>query len=183
MNDSLVLNADASPLSIVPLSTLSWQEAIKLVYLGHVAVLAYYDDWKVHSPSITLPVPSVIILNEYIKAGRVVKFNRSNILLRDEYKCQFCGEEFLPKELTLDHYIPRAEAGPTRFDNISAACGPCNFAKAHHHDMKPIRVPYKPTYHELVEKRKKFPTIVSHESWLPYTGWNPEKVTIKHQHK
>jgi 5-methylcytosine-specific restriction endonuclease McrA len=181
--DTLVLNADASPLTVVPLSTLSWEETIKLVYVQHATVLHYYEDWVVRSPSVALSVPSVIILREYVRASKAVKYNRANILLRDLYRCMYCNEEFSPKDLTLDHYIPRAEHGTTKFENILSACGPCNMEKAHHHDMRPTRLPYRPTYFELVEKRKRFPTAVSHESWVPYLGWDENKIIIRHRHK
>ena len=47
MNSVLILNADYSPLQIAPLSTVSWKEAVKLVWLDQVEVLEYYDDWFV----------------------------------------------------------------------------------------------------------------------------------------
>ena len=40
---ALVLNADYQPLSLLPLSLWSWQEAIKAVFSGRVTVVDRYD--------------------------------------------------------------------------------------------------------------------------------------------
>ena len=56
---ALVLNADFRPLSYYPLSLWPWQEVVKSVFLERVDVVAEYDEY-VHSPSITMRLPSVI---------------------------------------------------------------------------------------------------------------------------
>ena len=181
MADTLILNADGLPLSVVPLSTLSWQDSIKLMFLERVSVLAEYENWEVHSPSSTLKVPSVIMLQDYVKVGKGVKFSRSNVFLRDNYQCQYCGVDCKhdPKLLTLDHVVPRFNGGKTRWDNVVAACGPCNLEKAHFNKMKPMcGTPGKPSYYELVAKSQNLPIKVPHESWVEFTGWAPELVTI-----
>ena len=40
-NDTLLLNANGAPLSVTPLSTLSWQESIKLIWLDKINVLEW----------------------------------------------------------------------------------------------------------------------------------------------
>ncbi|HLD36036.1 MAG TPA: HNH endonuclease [Planctomycetota bacterium] len=46
----------------------------------------------VHTPSLQIMVPRVIRLLEYGKMPRrELKFNRKNILARDNYQCQYCG--------------------------------------------------------------------------------------------
>ena len=126
MNSVLILNADYSPLQIAPLSTISWKEAVKLVWLDQVEVLEYYDDWFVHSPSVTLQVPSVIVTKTYVKTSRGVKFNKTNLCIRDEYTCQYCIQKFDSKSLTIDHVLPRSHGGKTNWQNVCCACGPCN---------------------------------------------------------
>ena len=37
--DTLILNSDAQPISFLPLSAVSWQDAIKYVWLDRVNVL------------------------------------------------------------------------------------------------------------------------------------------------
>ncbi len=53
--DTLVLNKDAQPISILPLSAIGWQEAIKYMWLDRVHVLEWYDDWIVRSPTWETP--------------------------------------------------------------------------------------------------------------------------------
>ena len=48
MRDTLLLNADGNPLSVAPLSTLTWQESIKLIWLDRINVLEWHDDWQTH---------------------------------------------------------------------------------------------------------------------------------------
>ena len=46
--------------SPLPLSTPTWQESIKLIWLDKINVVEWHDNWEVHSPSRTMKVPSVI---------------------------------------------------------------------------------------------------------------------------
>lgn len=57
-------------------------------------------------------------------------FSRENIYARDKHICQYCGKEFEPKELTLDHVFPKSRGGDTSWDNIVACCKACNQFKA-----------------------------------------------------
>ena len=45
----LILNADASPVSMLPLSTISWEESIRYLVTDKAHVLEWYDDWVVHT--------------------------------------------------------------------------------------------------------------------------------------
>jgi hypothetical protein len=67
---ALVLNADFRPLSYFPLSLWSWQDAVKAVFLDRVSVVAEYDR-PIRSPSLTMKLPSVIALKEYVPADRL----------------------------------------------------------------------------------------------------------------
>ena len=60
---ALVLNADFRPLSYFPLSLWCWQDAVKAVFLDRVSVLNEYET-EVHSPSLSMRLPSVIALKE-----------------------------------------------------------------------------------------------------------------------
>ena len=51
---------------------------------------------------------------------------RNNIFLRDNHQCQYCLKKLPAKELTRDHVIPRSRGGAMSWDNIVAACAPCN---------------------------------------------------------
>ena len=151
--DTLFLNANCQPLCLLPMSIVRWQVALKSIYTEKATVLLSYEDRYIHSPSITLNVPSVIILNEYKRPKRFPVYNRDMIFLRDEYTCQYCGLDAYKENcrdlLTLDHYIPKSKGGKTNFENIVTACMSCNMEKANHDHMKPKTIPHKPTYYHV----------------------------------
>ena len=125
---ALVLNADFRPLSYFPLSLWSWQDAVKAVFLDRVSVLSEYET-KVRSPSLTMRLPSVIALKDYIPSARRPAFTRFNVFLRDAFICQYCGDRCPAQELTFDHLIPRSRGGRTTWENVVTACGECNLRK------------------------------------------------------
>lgn len=171
---ALVLNADYRPLSYYPLSVWSWQDAIKAVFLNRVNIVEKYDR-VIHSPSMTLELPSVISLKRYIKPATYPAFTRFNLFLRDEFTCQYCGET---DELTFDHVIPRALGGTTTWDNVIAACAPCNLHKGGRSpkqaQMFPRQTPFRPTAHDLQQRGRRFPPNHLHESWRDYLYWDSE---------
>ena len=179
MSDTLILNADANPLSVVPMSVISWQDAIRLTYQDKVRVVHEYEDWAVRSPSTTWNVPAVVMCSEYVKWNRVVKYNRTNILLRDMFTCQLCNSKPPASQLTLDHVLPRIHGGKTNWTNIVAACKRCNHDKGANKKIVPKVMPKKPNYYELMAKRQKFPITVRHESWLPYLAWDENLVELR----
>jgi len=173
MRDTLLLNADGNPLSVAPLSTLTWQESIKLVWLDRINVLEWHENWQVHSPNITMTVPSVIMTREFVKQRVNTSFNRSNVYLRDNYICQYCKQMFSYKDLTLDHVIPKSKGGKTEWSNIVSACRKCNNDKASHTHIKPYKQPRKPDFLQLVNGVN---TVhIDHEIWLKYINPNSEK--------
>lgn len=177
---ALVLNADFRPLSYFPLSVWNWQDAIKAVVADRVNVISEYEV-EVHSPTCTLRLPSVISLKEYIAPARRPAFTRFNVFLRDRLICQYCGDAFPAHDLTFDHVVPRSQGGVTSWENVVAACGPCNLAKggrtprqAH---MPLRRDPMEPSTWELQENGRAFPPNFLHESWRDYLYWDTELET------
>ena len=181
MSNTLILNADGAPLSIVPLSAISWQDAVTMEWLDRADIIESYADWIVRSPSIEIEVPSIMMLRTYIKVSRVIKYSRYNVFLRDEFSCQYCGYDgaMNPHSLTIDHYTPRHRGGTTHWENVVTACEPCNLKKAHYDHMQPKREPYQPTYWDMVERRKKRPIAVPSKTWIQWLGWDPKLVAIK----
>ena len=163
---ALILNADYRPLSYFPLSLWPWQEAIKAVYLERVNVAAEYEE-VVRSEKLTLPLPSVIVLKNYVVPTKTVPFTRATLFLRDEFTCQYCG--YKGKDLTFDHVVPKSRGGKTRWDNVVAACQSCNLRKAakttSQAGFKLKKTPTKPSPEVLLNKGKKFPPSDMHKSW------------------
>jgi len=180
---SLVLNADYQPLSFTPLSLWSWQEAIKAVFSGRVTVVESYDV-KISSCSITVPLPSVIALHEYVSQDTTPSFTRRNVFLRDNYRCQYCGCKGTYGELTLDHVVPRCKGGRLDWGNAVTACKRCNCLKGslplkeaekklgYNLMMKPRR----PEKRELDRMASRRGGVRVDDSWLQYLGnsWGEE---------
>lgn len=183
MSSTLILNADYSPLSVMPISAVSWKDAIKVKFLGHAKVVEEYDDWEVHSPSVSIKVPSVMISETYIKTKQFVRFSRLNLLIRDNFTCQYCEKHLEQRDLTVDHVIPRIRGGTTKWDNIVAACYVCNAIKGHKQHMKPKNKPVRPEYHQLVNNAKKLRITIPHETWIPYLNWDESLITVQNPHK
>jgi 5-methylcytosine-specific restriction endonuclease McrA len=165
MADVLLLNADAQPVSYLPISTISWKEAILYMYLDKCTVLEWYDDWLVHSMQWETKVPAVIILKDFVRQKTQVRFSKSNVYLRDQYTCLYCECGVTRTNATLDHVLPLSKGGKTNWENIATACYKCNATKANKTVMKPKYKPYQPGYWELVRKRKMLPFEVKHPSW------------------
>ncbi len=174
---ALVLNADFRPLSYFPLSLWSWQDSVKAVFLDRVSVLSEYDH-EVRSPSMSLRLPSVIALKDYVPAARRPAFTRFNVFLRDAFSCQYCGSRFPTHELTFDHVIPRSRGGRTTWENVVTACGSCNLQKGSRLPrecrMVPRKEPVQPSTWELQENGRAFPPHALHQSWRDYLYWDSE---------
>lgn len=109
---ALVLNADFQPLSYLPLSLWTWQDAVKAIFSGKVQVVDVYPDVCVRAANLEVPLPSVIALSEYVpQKNQRPAFTRRNVFLRDEYKCQYCNDRFHTADLSLDHVHPRCMGG------------------------------------------------------------------------
>lgn len=120
--DTLVLDA-----SYVPVDRVHWQRAITLLFLGKVEVVEEYADQEIHSVTFSIKIPSIV---RFIRAMRskkkAIKFSRENVYVRDNGKCQYCGNKVPRHDATYDHVIPRAQGGQTNWDNIVISCMDCN---------------------------------------------------------
>jgi 5-methylcytosine-specific restriction endonuclease McrA len=170
MSSTLLLNADGAPISWLPLSTISWEEAIKFMVLEKATVLDVYDDWVVHSANWETQVPAVMILREYEKRKTTIRYSKYNVFLRDGYTCQYCGDDVSRKTATLDHVLPVSHGGKTTFENTVCACATCNANKGNDKKIVPKHKPVKPTYYQLVDKRRQQKWDIPHPSWANYLG-------------
>jgi 5-methylcytosine-specific restriction endonuclease McrA len=76
-------------------------------------------------------VPTVLILRGYDRMlMQEMKFNRQNLLERDDFRCQYCGKNFPVKELNMDHVVPRDRGGGTSWENVVISCIKCNSKKS-----------------------------------------------------
>jgi len=171
---ALVLNADYRPLSYYPLSLWPWQDAVKAAWLDRVDIVSEYQE-VVRSPSTEIRIPSVVVLRDYVKPQKQVAFTRFNLFLRDAFRCQYCGTK---GDLTFDHVVPRAAGGVTSWDNVVAACSPCNLKKGsrllRQSGMSLRSKPVRPQAAALQNNGRKFPPNHLHESWVDFLYWDAE---------
>jgi 5-methylcytosine-specific restriction endonuclease McrA len=124
--ETLVLSACYEPIARVP-----WQRAITLLWEGKVEVVEEYEDRFVRSVTLQFKMPSVIRFLRAIRGRkRAIKFSRENVYLRDNGRCQYCGVKVPRSDFTYDHVVPRAQGGPTTWENVVVCCTPCNQKKA-----------------------------------------------------
>ena len=164
---TLVLNADFIPLNLVPLSTVTWQEAMCLWTQDKAVPVAYHNGKVVHSPSKTFQVPSVLLLKGFKQYTKYAKWSKRNVKVRDGFHCQYCGKKFSENSLTIDHVMPKARGGDSSWENTVAACKPCNAKKKDELKMRPIKAATRPTYYQLakmlLEKER-----IKHPEWAEY---------------
>jgi len=177
----LVLNADWQPLSFLPLSVWSWQDAVKAAWQGRVDVVASYDV-AVRSASTSYSIPSVVVLRQYERRDfKAPKFSKRLLMLRDNFRCQYCMDAFPPSQLTCDHVVPRAFGGLSTWENTVACCVACNARKASlmPNQLKSVGMrppsPRPPTPHQLEVAAKglalhNMKRREIHESWRIHLG-------------
>ena len=174
---ALVLNADFQPLSYFPLSLWSWQDVIKAVFLEKVNIVSEYES-KIHSPNLSIKLPSVIALKRYVEHKKIPVFSRFNVFLRDNFTCQYCCEKYPVKQLTFDHLIPKSRGGRTKWQNVVSACTVCNLKKGNkllsETKMVIFKVPKQPSSYHLHQNGKNFPPNYLHKSWRDYLYWDSE---------
>ena len=162
----LVLNANYSPMTVC-----TAKRAITLYFLNKIDVLSNYGE-KVHSPSTVLELPSVIKIKTYIKNNSMaVEISRKNILVRDNYTCQYCGKQ--NKSLTVDHVVPKFRGGQDTWENLVAACKEGNQTKGERNSeeagMPLAKKPKRPNrihYFQLYVKERQI-------DWRPYLFMEP----------
>ena len=121
MRSALVLNATYEPLSVVP------SRRAACLVLADKADLVEDDGTQLHSATLAIPNPLVIRLRYVVKVPyhRRTALSRRAIFMRDEHRCQYCGGH----ADSIDHVMPRSRGGEHIWENVAAACRPCNLAK------------------------------------------------------
>jgi 5-methylcytosine-specific restriction endonuclease McrA len=150
MHRVLVLNA-----TYEPLNTVSMPRAVALL-LAEKAELVEAAEAYLRSQHMSIPLPLVIRLVTFVRIPRILPMavTRRGVLKRDNCICQYCGRLEPAADLTLDHVLPRSRGGRTSWENVVAACKPCNHRKGNRTPvearMKLLRQPFRPRYLALI---------------------------------
>ena len=166
MNDTLNKKVLLLNQSYQPLMTLGAKRAIILSFTEKVEVLERYAD-QVRSINLSIFIPSVIRLKDYVKFNKKrIPLSRKNILKRDNYICQYCDSK--SNFMTIDHIIPKDKGGRDLWENLVAACVPCNTKKGNQLlkeiNMKLLKQPKVPSFLFNIQKE----LSNSQNSWKPY---------------
>jgi len=163
MRRVLVLNTTYEPLNVCSL-----RRALVLLLKDKAEPLELSPS-SYHSEKDEFRLPLVIRLRVYVSVPRThrKRISRRAVFARDRHRCQYCGSE---RHLTVDHVIPRSKGGDDSWENVVAACSPCNLKKAdrlpHVANMRLMRAPRSPEAFSFV-----FLYVDEiHESWRPYLG-------------
>jgi 5-methylcytosine-specific restriction endonuclease McrA len=118
----LVLNANFEPINVCDV-----RRAVGLI-LTEKASLVLNGRGEIHTPTLTLPAPSIIRLEHMVHRPHLhLKLTRREVFRRDSYTCQYCGKT--TSDLTIDHILPRHLGGTHTWTNVVAACPVCNHRK------------------------------------------------------
>lgn len=121
MSRALVLNVTDEPLGAV-----ASRRAAVLVFDGRADCLS--DSGEVlRSERLEVPVPAVVRLRYYVRVPYQWRgaISRRGVFARDRHSCQYCGA----RADSIDHVRPRSRGGEHTWENVVAACRPCNSAK------------------------------------------------------
>jgi 5-methylcytosine-specific restriction endonuclease McrA len=159
-----------------PLGVVDWEKAVTLLFAGKAKALSEYDH-EIHSPSVSLKIPSVIVFNHNRhKRINSVRFSRKNVWIRDEGRCQYCRKSVSTKDFTLDHIVPRTIGGTTTWTNVVTCCSTCNQKKGdkplNKSGLSLVKNPTKPSslpYVQDVEYFYNFQAALP-ESWKFWLG-------------
>lgn len=197
----LVLNRAYSAIQVMSVRRafcLLWKELAEVIHVEEGAWVSYdfqswlevsqvraalerqniEEDW-IKGVNFDIQVPRVIRLLNYDRFPRnVVKFNRRNIFLRDENRCQYCGNKFSTHQLSLDHVVPKSRGGQTTWENIVCACLRCNVRKGGRTPAEagmrlykpPVKPPRSPALAQQLASRK----YASWKNFLDEIYWTTE---------
>ena len=163
----LLLNSTYEPLNVInvkrALRLLLTDKADSLEQDGDIIRAAHWE----------IKIPTVVRLSYFVKRPiQRVKFTKGSVLMRDDFRCQYCGER--ERDLTLDHIIPKTNGGQTIWTNVVACCKKCNSDKGgqslKESGMKLLKQPKEPRFLPYLRMVKQ----TRYESWDKYLFTNTD---------
>lgn len=120
----VVLNATLEPIGVASL-----QRAVAFIVKERAQIVLAADGF-IRSNSLELPVPRVVVFNDYVQIPHTrlyapVPWSRRGMLERDGRRCAYCGRP----GATIDHIQPVSRGGESSWLNTITACVACNGEK------------------------------------------------------
>ena len=183
---ALVLNRNWQPVNVATVAralVLLWNESARVVDPADYQTYTWADWSKlrpregerfIQAVRSKLRAPEVITLTGYDRLPSAkVAFSRRNIFKRDHYTCQYCGVQPGSEELTIDHVVPRAQGGESRWDNCVLACLACNKSKADRTPQQarmrlrkpPVQPAWNPLYAAHEQRIESWSKFISEAYW------------------
>jgi 5-methylcytosine-specific restriction endonuclease McrA len=179
----LVLNRYFHPVQVT-----STRRAFSLLYkcaaqaMDELGDFHDFDSWSrlialaehdtIRTVTRVLRVPRVLRLVRYERVPRsIVNLSHRNVMLRDQFTCQYCGCAPPHSELNIDHVVPRSQAGADSWENLVTACRRCNLRKGGRTPdqcgMRLIHAPSRPRW-SLVKEMMMIEAGGRYKEWEPF---------------
>lgn len=182
---TLVLNKAWVPISITPVGKAISKSMLGLAWLMDIETYALhtFDDWQqvkitekdkfIRTTRNSIKVPEIIVLSDYERLPmRDVRLTRRNLLIRDNYMCQYTGRKISIDEATIDHVIPRSRGGASTWENLVMCCKEVNSQKAdrtpEESGLRLLNKPQKPKWSPIYARFARLATMNVPESWMKF---------------
>ena len=149
-----------------PIRWLNHEQAIRL-YINDRVIAPLGDENFVFRGGINalshqqtrIEVNSILLTRSAVRVNRqqpgyVPNLSNRELFRRDQHTCLYCGGQFLEKDLTRDHVVPRSRGGKNAWANVVTACKRCN-------NHKGDRLP-----EEIGMPLLAIPFVPNHAEWL-----------------
>lgn len=159
-----ILRTDVSGM---PLEWITYQDAVRLYFLGQVLYSCGRLMYTVHGghnaatgKRSSIELNSIVATEGSIQASMKVRIgytpplDNKALFRRDDHICLYCGSRFHNSHLSRDHVTPISQRGQDVWNNVVTACKRCNNFKAwrtpEQAGMQLLAVPFTPTHAEYI---------------------------------
>jgi len=66
---------------------------------------------------------------------KITPLHIANVLIKNNFRCIYCGDEINKIGWHLDHFLPLSLGGLNKFENLACSCRECNMMKS---NLKPV---------------------------------------------
>lgn len=127
-----------------------WENGNKIAVF-HGGISSETGEQSVVEISSILGVSGPIFGHEFFNRETIYT-ERMVLYSRDRHLCAYCGQQYEPRNLTIDHVHPRSRGGKNTWVNCVTSCKPCNMRKGsktpEEAKMHLLYVPYAPSLFE-----------------------------------